>query len=45
MALTPAVKSVQTLSEAIFAHVTPAIVWHLTDKRVMVSPFISTMHT
>ena len=45
MELTPAIRSVQTVSEAILAHVTLAIDWHLTDKRVMVSPLsVPCMH-
>ena len=38
MELMSVIKSVQILSEATLAHVILAINWHLTDKRVMVSP-------
>ena len=38
MELMPVIKSVQTLSEAMIAHVTLAIKWHLMDELVMVSP-------
>jgi hypothetical protein len=42
-ALTAVIKSVQTLLEATLVHVTLAIVWRLTDKRVMVSPLSCTI--
>lgn len=37
MELTAVIKFVQILLEAILVHATQAIVWHLTDKCVMVS--------
>ena len=38
MELTAVIRFVQTLLEATLVHATLAIVWHLTDKHVMVSP-------
>ena len=38
MELTAVIKYVATLLEATLVHVTLAIVWHLMDKYVMVSP-------
>lgn len=37
MVLIPVIKYVRTVLEATLAHATQAIVWRLTDKRVMVS--------